>query len=232
MRLNLSEIPGHYECYWHFYHNGRRFGHWLGCQVIVDPSPVKPEDFSFLEPASKTFLYRQSKKLKMETPENIEKETETFVYKDHAYFINEEEAKTLNNEEDLQDVSASMEKLTINIPADDTNCSSDSDNQSIISIADSNTSASSGSSEDFVLVPHTQPTDEAVKLEEAEEMIDGIAVQEEAPGNDDNNNNPEEVNVENSQENLPKANASVTLSEITQPAELDPIQQTGNWECF
>lgn len=28
--------PGNYESYWHFNHGGRRFGHWLGCSVIVD----------------------------------------------------------------------------------------------------------------------------------------------------------------------------------------------------
>lgn len=36
-----SEEPGQYECYWHFHHSGRRFGHWLGCQVIVDPFNLK-----------------------------------------------------------------------------------------------------------------------------------------------------------------------------------------------
>lgn len=28
--------PGKYESYWHFTHKGRRFGHWLGLEVIVD----------------------------------------------------------------------------------------------------------------------------------------------------------------------------------------------------
>lgn len=166
----------------------------------------------------------------MEPPENTEKETETFVYNDHACFINGEEVKKLNNEEDVQDVSASMQKLTINIPTDDTNCSSDSDNQSIISIADSNTSISSGSSEEFVLVPHMESADETVKQEQ-QEITDAVAVQEEeTPVNDDNNNNPEEVNVENAQQNLPKENiAEVTTMEDTLQLEHVPSQKTGNF---
>lgn len=49
----LPVFPGNFESYWHFLHQGRRFGHWLGCAVIVDAdvrsSPthslgVKPQD--------------------------------------------------------------------------------------------------------------------------------------------------------------------------------------------
>lgn len=37
----LLDQPGLYECYFHFHHKGRRFGHWLGCQVVVDPFDLK-----------------------------------------------------------------------------------------------------------------------------------------------------------------------------------------------
>lgn len=30
-------FPGHFESYWHFHHGGRRFGHWLGFAVVIDP---------------------------------------------------------------------------------------------------------------------------------------------------------------------------------------------------
>lgn len=52
----FSDLPGQYECYWHFHHNGRRFGHWLGCQVIVDPFDLKGNK-SVLE---SSLLYQQS----------------------------------------------------------------------------------------------------------------------------------------------------------------------------
>lgn len=35
--------------YWHFYHKGRKFGHWLGCEIIVDKlNPSEPFSTSFL----------------------------------------------------------------------------------------------------------------------------------------------------------------------------------------
>ncbi|PSN33627.1 hypothetical protein C0J52_20100 [Blattella germanica] len=36
-----DKFPGVFESYWHFYHMGDRFGHWLCCAVIVDS--VKPD---------------------------------------------------------------------------------------------------------------------------------------------------------------------------------------------
>ncbi|XP_050300721.1 uncharacterized protein LOC126739199 isoform X2 [Anthonomus grandis grandis] len=41
VRFQIPTQPGTYECYWQFTHNGRRFGHWLGVQVIVDPFDLK-----------------------------------------------------------------------------------------------------------------------------------------------------------------------------------------------
>ncbi|XP_045464769.1 uncharacterized protein LOC123674012 isoform X2 [Harmonia axyridis] len=34
--IRVPKICGKYEMYWHFHHKGRKFGHWLGCQIIVD----------------------------------------------------------------------------------------------------------------------------------------------------------------------------------------------------
>lgn len=34
--LHVPKICGRYQMYWHFHHKGRKFGHWLGCEIIVD----------------------------------------------------------------------------------------------------------------------------------------------------------------------------------------------------
>lgn len=39
--LHIPGQSGKYECYWQFMHDRRRFGHWLGCQVVVDPFDLK-----------------------------------------------------------------------------------------------------------------------------------------------------------------------------------------------
>ncbi|KAF7266096.1 hypothetical protein GWI33_020547 [Rhynchophorus ferrugineus] len=41
VRFQIPAESGTYECYWQFMHNQVRFGHWLGCQVIVDPFDLK-----------------------------------------------------------------------------------------------------------------------------------------------------------------------------------------------
>ncbi|XP_066249930.1 uncharacterized protein [Euwallacea similis] len=41
VRLHIPIQSGQYECYWQFTHKGRRFGHWLGAQVIVDAFDLK-----------------------------------------------------------------------------------------------------------------------------------------------------------------------------------------------
>lgn len=82
------------------------------------------------------------------------------------------------------------------IAADDTNCSSDSDNQSIISIADTNTSVCSGSSDEFVVIPITakdENTQEAGIIEV--EKLEGRP--SETSGDNNNNNNNDEENVTN-----------------------------------
>ncbi|KAK9871498.1 hypothetical protein WA026_012869 [Henosepilachna vigintioctopunctata] len=46
--LNVPKICGQYESYWYFHHKGRKFGHWLGCQIIVDKiNSAQPLTHSF-----------------------------------------------------------------------------------------------------------------------------------------------------------------------------------------
>lgn len=35
MKFRAPDFPGKFKSYWHFYHMGDRFGHWLGCAVVV-----------------------------------------------------------------------------------------------------------------------------------------------------------------------------------------------------
>lgn len=41
---SVPEIPGLYECYWHYLHHGKRFGKWLGLQVTVDDIKKRKHD--------------------------------------------------------------------------------------------------------------------------------------------------------------------------------------------
>lgn len=41
--MYVTVFPGNFESYWHFHHQGHRFGHWLGCSVIVEKDPVSPQ---------------------------------------------------------------------------------------------------------------------------------------------------------------------------------------------
>lgn len=36
VRGQAPDFSGNFECYWHFYHMGERFGHWLDCLVVVE----------------------------------------------------------------------------------------------------------------------------------------------------------------------------------------------------
>ncbi|KAK7864626.1 hypothetical protein R5R35_012402 [Gryllus longicercus] len=35
VRFRAPAFPGKFKSYWHFYHMGDRFGHWIGCAVVV-----------------------------------------------------------------------------------------------------------------------------------------------------------------------------------------------------
>lgn len=168
--LEIPKKPGNYECYWHFYHEGRRFGHWLGCQVIVDasavklPSPIKIRPMDAKEPdpnaAVNTSWSWSSTPKKLKTDE-AEFDALTRDNRNFCLLLAQEAAtdKLLNTavdvcvSEEIQNVSADLQELqiydTIVIP----DSSSDSDNQSIVSIADSNSSVNSAPSDEFVVVP-------------------------------------------------------------------------------
>ncbi|KAF2902828.1 hypothetical protein ILUMI_03364 [Ignelater luminosus] len=177
--LEIPKKAGNYESYWHFYHDGRRFGHWLGCRVIVDPPPVKlsspPIDILTSETEQSVLLRNwTSTPKKLDTKENKEFETPNIDGAELNKFcslsvredlqedglkakINEikSENKKVNTADNLMTkydeinvTAADLEDLKLY----DSNSSSDSDNQSIISIADSNSSAHSPSDE-FVVVP-------------------------------------------------------------------------------
>ncbi|XP_063222431.1 uncharacterized protein LOC134530970 [Bacillus rossius redtenbacheri] len=38
------DVAGTFETYWHFYHMGKRFGHWLCCAVVVDTRDAGEQD--------------------------------------------------------------------------------------------------------------------------------------------------------------------------------------------
>jgi hypothetical protein len=48
--LFVLEFPGTFESYWHFYHMGVRFGHWLGCTVIVHSKEHEKQEVTNLRP--------------------------------------------------------------------------------------------------------------------------------------------------------------------------------------
>ncbi|KRT84310.1 hypothetical protein AMK59_1205, partial [Oryctes borbonicus] len=170
--LEIPKIPGTYECYWHFYHEGRRFGHWLGCEIIVDGPPVKNVPFlpsptydvinihdayELVLPTSWTAHKKKEEETVDDNPENFVNPfksipsttkcancfTPNMVEETAATF-----AKITDTDDDKKqknEVAEAPEEVKV-----DTNPFSDSDNQSIISISDS--SVNSGTSEDFVLL--------------------------------------------------------------------------------
>lgn len=181
------DTPGQYESYWHFHHKGRRFGHWLGCQIIVDPSPVRNSAADFLQ---SSFTLPPPQPIANDLQNPFEDHFDTNTIKREI----PESPKPLNTE----DVAEELKNLRINegedndlsreekVAADDTNCSSDSDNQSIISIADTNTSVCSGSSDEFVIVP-TSPQEQISPI-----TITDVEKINEQDG-DSNNNNEEGI---------------------------------------
>ncbi|KAL3275286.1 hypothetical protein HHI36_020054 [Cryptolaemus montrouzieri] len=57
--LNVPKACGQYESYWYFHHRGRKFGHWLGCQLIVDKiNSAEPLSNSFLRTYSNLLANR------------------------------------------------------------------------------------------------------------------------------------------------------------------------------
>lgn len=50
--FRAPEFPGRFESYWHFYHMGVRFGHWLDCAVIVDAKETEKQEVANERPLS------------------------------------------------------------------------------------------------------------------------------------------------------------------------------------
>jgi hypothetical protein len=48
----VLEFPGRFESYWHFYHMGVRFGHWLDCAVIVDGKETETQEVTTERPVA------------------------------------------------------------------------------------------------------------------------------------------------------------------------------------
>ncbi|XP_049960033.1 uncharacterized protein LOC126480776 isoform X1 [Schistocerca serialis cubense] len=56
--FKAPEFAGTFESYWHFYHMGVRFGHWISCAIIVDPNDEPQNIYSGCDsgPATDNFL--------------------------------------------------------------------------------------------------------------------------------------------------------------------------------
>nr|CAH7763549.1 unnamed protein product [Callosobruchus chinensis] len=150
--LRITNEPGQYECYWHFHHEDRRFGRWLGCQVIVDPFDLKGNK-SVLETSSAPAFNTRSPKF--EEDYNLDRvinqsfsrptlQQYTFdMNSEYSNLRNEPEADVTDIVSDkhtydklVRDISVRVGDIKLQDPTD-TNCSSDSDNQSAISLSDS-----------------------------------------------------------------------------------------------
>lgn len=175
----FSAVPGKYESYWHFYHNERRFGRWLGCQIFVDPYPVPNNtaddillqtstSFTTSSPLPNPFEDHFAPEAPRSSPKLLNTDALT------------EDIQSLSIQNDADNTGILEEQRTA---AGDTinNCSSDSDNQSVVSLADSNTSDSTGTSEDFVVLSSAEKDDsiEEAKFEEfTQNEVDEVKVDE------------------------------------------------------
>ncbi|CAH2007744.1 unnamed protein product [Acanthoscelides obtectus] len=218
VRLQIPNEPGQYECYWHFHHKERRFGHWLGCQVIVDPFDKKGHksvlDTSPPIPSFNTAPQKFEEDYNLDQVMNqyseiIQGPSTSEPVNNYTFNVNSEYNNIKNEPEEdvcdigldkqtydklVRDIGSRVDDIKLQDPTD-TNCSSDSDNQSVISLSDSNDSKDL--KEDYVMVPIPDcfkvdtPTSEF-----KEENVAGNSKQEDArasegntsPNCDDNNN--------------------------------------------
>ncbi|XP_018320895.1 uncharacterized protein LOC108734015 [Agrilus planipennis] len=245
VQLKIPKKPGKYENYWYFHHLGRRFGHWLGCQVVVDQSHLKTKQCSISNDTLNPFAENQTLKLKSDVS-NLPKrdgfnsptsfvdnlppvDDPSFTALEISKLIDDLKGKICNSEtipdtttntntldnnkdinlkisdvnlnkqekellqKDILDIDTKLVDLKI-CNSDDISTTSDSDNQSIVSVTESNTTSGSEMSEEFVLVK--KPI-EIVEKESCE--ID----------NEKNNNN-NEANVDNK----PRKSGSSFILEI------------------
>ncbi|XP_018571385.1 uncharacterized protein LOC108911046 isoform X2 [Anoplophora glabripennis] len=241
VRLQIPDHPGQYECYFHFHHKERRFGHWLGCQVIVDPFDLKGNK-SVLETSFVSEFISNPKKFKTTDPEYHDIDEAVTQYSEifeepptsspQKYTFNIEQdvkndgakpEETADDDDDtsrsllkslVRNISTRMDDMKLQDPTD-TNCSSDSDNQSIVSLSESNSSKSLP--EEFVVVPipdcfkvdQEANTENVLGGDDKDLVTDSTAVSssnkrvseesvkadsEQASDNFDGNNNSEKVN--------------------------------------
>ncbi|XP_033608398.1 uncharacterized protein LOC111866967 isoform X2 [Cryptotermes secundus] len=158
--FQAPEFPGTFESYWHFYHMGVRFGHWLGCAVIVD-SKEREKEVTNVRPADRHESVHDSEnnndkemsKTKADQPVDLRKKyepnqvvgssaTQSVAGTDDAYETMSEDkaASTEKGKDETKERSAEYES------------DSDDENLSIISGTISITSDSE-EDENFVLVP-------------------------------------------------------------------------------
>ncbi|XP_044758067.1 uncharacterized protein LOC123316139 [Coccinella septempunctata] len=108
--IHVPKICGKYQMYWHFYHKGRKFGQWLGCEIIVDKiNPSEQFSTSFLRSLAARYDIPDS------TPK-VESEFETpygsLADKDTVKTEKEEERKVKHHSEIWKDLSQiSLEPL-------------------------------------------------------------------------------------------------------------------------
>ncbi|CAG9854334.1 unnamed protein product [Phyllotreta striolata] len=171
VRLQIPHCPGQYECYFHFHHKNRRFGQWLGCQVIVDPFDLKGnkcvldtsygstfnvssketsaiEDFNISNPVTRYDAIWKGNDAGAHSPTGYSFNLNDGVANKTDLF--DEQAGGLPMEKVVRELSSRVEDMKLQDPTD-TNCSSDSDNQSIVSLSESN--SSKGIQAEFVVVP-------------------------------------------------------------------------------
>lgn len=147
---------------------GRRFGHWLGCHIIVDEPQTKNhkydiinigENYELLLPVSWTKNMKKNEDESKE--ENLENkiQIESKLNKKDEHFAlshniqqksNEEKSEDEKMLDTLEELNDSLKKLDLMGDMSHSNYGSDSDNQSIVSLADSNTTVSSN--DNFVMV--------------------------------------------------------------------------------
>lgn len=177
------EVSGNYECYWHFHHMGRRFGHWLGCHIIVDEPQTKNHKYDIINIGENYELvlpvsWTKNLKKNLESPKesNTENAKEVTEDKEDEHYLlssniqqksGDEKSEDEKMLDTLEELNNSLKKLDLIGNTCHSNCGSDSDNQSIISIPDSNTTVSSN--ENFVMVglPQNQLQNNDVSVTEA-----------------------------------------------------------------
>ncbi|XP_060535950.1 uncharacterized protein LOC132707925 [Cylas formicarius] len=209
VRFQIPNEPGRYECYWQFMHKGRRFGHWLGCQVVVDPFDLKGNR-SVLETSGSTDKYAAQDEAEgaVSAPEDLIqycrdmslKDAMKEFTRDYANEIVKSKPAKKNQikfeDEDLDEEGGSLLNVLDGLNVErNTIASSDSDNQSILSFDGSNCSTRPG--EEFVMVPVPDcfNVDSPTMVHVTGDLLGvGKKDAEGKDGNYDNNNNTESGN--------------------------------------